>query len=693
MATTTNPENEDGLAWLQVLVDGRVRFFCPRMEMGQGAPIGLSQIVAEELNLDQAQIECVTPATNQSPPFKMTVGSESIAVFSEPVSLAAATLREYLRERAAATSGLPVGQLKDAPGGFEAAGRHFFGYGDLISEEAIVLHADDYSSVEQYFNAGKNPYNAVGKRWPSPDIENIVTGKVVYSRDVSLPGMLFGDVVRPPRFGATLIDAKVKAETALSNGQVLVIDVVNNLVGVVSDNPFMLADALEKIEPVWALPKDAPGLDKLDIARYRGNGDFEHTLIDNGNEALVGDAGVQSITANYTTSYMAHAAMEPGAAVASVRKSGVEIWCGCQDPYFIRGRVAALLQRDEGDVIIHPLRMGGGFGGRVLSQPAEEAALLSAHVGRPVRVQWNREAEFQHNYFQPKFSHAIDSGLDETGKIAYWHHDFVSSPIIFGLVPKGLASILDTFVADKGTARGAKPPYAIEHQRLRYSDIRTDTPTGAWRGLGAAPNTFAIESIMDELAFAAGKDPLAFRLAHLVGDGQHIAQLSGVLRQVGDLSGWGRSVAKDRGLGIACATYKDQTHVAVVADVAIDHSERQVNVVKLWCAQNSGLVINPDQVENQVLGNLVWGCGMALKEKLTVSDGIVNERNFDTYEILRHEEAPEVDIKLVDTMQAKPLAVGEAAFAPTVAAIANAAFAASGKRPRSLPFNYDSLYT
>mgnify|MGYP004000184683 FL=1 len=691
LPTTANPEIEDGLSWVQLMPDGRIRFLCPRMEMGQGAPLGLSQIVAEELNLEQSQIECVSPASNQSPPFKMTVGSESIALFSEPVSRGAANLREHLRQQAARETALPIGQLKDATGGFDAVGR-FIGYGELVPAEVTLLMPEQNDTVAQYFYTRAEARRIVGKSWRSPDLENIVTGKTIYSRDVSLPGMLYGDVIRPPRFDATLVDAKDIGAEAMPGVEAVVIDTSNSLLGVVAKSPLLLADALKRIEPVWRFGNSTASADELEVTRYRARDDFEHTLVDEGNSAANDVISVRSVSANYTTSYMAHAAMEPRAAVAWVTEENVKIWCGCQDPYFIRGRIAALLERDEEEVVVHPLRMGGGFGGRILSQPAEEAALLSARVGRPVGVQWDRGTEFQHNYFQPKFSHAIDSGLDAKGKIAYWRHDFVSSPIIFGLVPRGLAPILDTFIADKGTARGARMPYQVGQQRVRYSDIRTEVPTGAWRGLGAAPNTFAIESMMDELAFAIGEDPLTFRLAHLAGAGGHMEPLATVLRRVGDVSGWGRSTPKNRGRGVACAIYKGQTHVAVVADVAIDHGERQVKVLRLWCVQNCGLVVNPDQVENQVLGNLMWGCGMALEEKLTISDGIANERNFDGYNILRHNEAPEAVIKLVKTARAKPLAVGEAAFAPAVAAIANAAFAASGKRPRALPFDYDSLY-
>lgn len=691
LPTTGDPDDEDGSSWVQVLADGRIRFLCPRMEMGQAAPLGLSQIVAEELNVDQSQIECVSPATNQSPPFKMTVGSEGIEVFSEPVSRGAASLREHLRQRAAAKLALPIGRLTDADGGFAVADR-FIGYGELVPAEAELLMAAHNDAAEQYFHTRRKSRRVIGQRWRHPEIEHMVTGGTVYSRDVSLPGMLYGDVIRPPRFGAIMVDAIDTGAASLPGVVAVVIDKANNLAGVVTESPFLLAAALEKIETTWRTEGDPPSEGGLDVTRHRATGDFEHTLVDEGDRSLGDAASVRTISANYATSYMAHAAMEPRAAVAWVTKSGAEIWCGCQDPYFIRGRIAGLLRRKPDDVVIHPLRMGGGFGGRVLSQPAEEAALLSVHAGRPVRVQWDRETEFQQNYFQPKFSHAIDAGLDEMGNIVFWRHDFVSSPIIFGLVPKSVAPILYALVADKGTARGAKIPYGVGHERVRYSDIRTDIPTGAWRGLGAAPNTFATESMMDELAHAAGKDPLAFRLAHLGGGTGHDDRLSNVVRRVGEMSGWAGSTAKQRGLGLACAIYRDQTHVAVVAEIKLNHEERRITVAKLWCAQDCGLVINPDQVENQVLGNLVWGCGMALKEKLTFSNGMANERNFDGYNVLRHGEAPESYIELVETEVARPAAVGESALAPAVAAIANATFAGTGKRPRRLPFDYDSLY-
>ena len=687
LPTTGSPSSEDGFLWIQIVEGGRVRFLCPRMEMGQGASLGLSQIVAEELNVDQADIDCVQIDTSQLPPFKMTVGSESIAEFSTPVAIGAANLREAMRRRAAITSGLNAAEVKDAVGGFSAGGK-FVSYAELVPREPELLKGEFDSDVRLKLSDANHTARQVGRRWRRPDLRAIVTGQRVFSRDVVAPNMLYGELIRPPRFGAKLDSVDLNGAKALKDVVDVVVEPDKSFVGVVAETPIALATAIDTIDAAWQTP-DADGApDKLAVSVHSAENDFEHTLVEGGNESKANNAAKIALNAAYSTSFMAHAAMEPRAAVVSVTPASVDAWCGCQDPYFIRGRIASLLGRDAEEVVVHALPMGGGFGGRVLSQPAEEAAVLSARVGRPVKVSWTRETEFQQNYYQPMFSHAIDAGLSLDGKIAYWRHDFVSSPIIFGLVEEPLSLVLDAFVADEGTARGALSPYSAMHTRVRYSDIRTEIPIGAWRGLGAAPNTFAIESMIDELALAAGADALRFRLQNL---DQKQSRLRRVLQRVGEISPWPQSAEAGAGLGIACAVYKGETPVAVVAEVRIDHRERDIKVTRLWCAQDCGLVINPDQVENQILGNLMWGCGLALKEKMTFSDGVADQTNFDAYEILRHLEAPAVVMDLIDAGSDKPVGVGEAALPPVAAAIANAVFAASGIRPRQLPFNYDNL--
>jgi len=703
LPTFADPKLEDGLAWVQVLPGGQIRFFCPRSEMGQGASLGLSQIVAEELNTGQSDIVCVLPDTDQVPPFKMTVGSDSIRRFFDPVSYASARLREALRNLAAQKAGVNADQVKDGQGGFILRDGTAISYASLVpSRPLVVSSAGKAASPPRYAVRRKGNFRAVGQKWKHPDLKAIVTGQATYSRDISLPGMVFAEVLRPPAFGARLKSVDASAAEAMPGITVITVDEGNNFVGtvnfvgVVSTDPFALPGAIEAINVQWEVPEDLNQDQinaRLDVASHRDDDDFEHVLVDEGDIAVGARDAKHRNGARYDTPFAAHAAIEPRAAVAWVKQGQTEVWCGTQDPFFVQKRVALLTGRPVDDVIVHNHRMGGGFGGRIQCQASEEAALLSAASGKPVRVQWDREAEFQNNHFQPGFSHFIDAGVTGKGIISHWQHDYVSSPITTGPMPENIAWVMDKVMADFGTSRGSLPPYQLAHQRTRYSDIRTEIPVGAWRGLGAAPNAFAIESMMDELATVAGIDPLLFRLRNLPPG--HVG-LSGVLRQVAEISGWGRparpDTGPDTGRGIAGAVYKEETPVAIVAEVLVDHTEQQLKVTKIWCVQDCGVVINPDQVENLVMGNIVWGCSIALKEQISFAQGRAEESNFHTYDILRNHECPDIMVKLADT-KTTPVGVGEAALAPVAPAIANAVFAATGQRVRRLPMSYDSIFS
>ena len=240
-----DPELEDGLAWVQALPGGRIRFFCPRMEMGQGAPLGLSQVVAEELNIGQSEVECVLPNTGQTPPFKMTVGSESIRDFFEPVSYGAARLRETLRALAAEKAGRTLDRIQDGRGGFVLPDGTELSYGTLVPSEAVVLVAANTGPLPRYALERRDRYQAIGRSWKHQELKAIVTGEAVYSRDVSLPDMLYGEVLRPPAFGAQLQSADGSAAEAMPEVSAVVIDRGSNFVGVVTDNPFVLPTAIE----------------------------------------------------------------------------------------------------------------------------------------------------------------------------------------------------------------------------------------------------------------------------------------------------------------------------------------------------------------------------------------------------------------------------------------------------------------
>jgi isoquinoline 1-oxidoreductase subunit beta len=697
LPSTTDPELEDSLSWIQVMPGGKIRFFCPRMEMGQATSLGLTQVVAEELNIGPQEIECVLPDTNQTPAFKMTVGSEGIFEFFRPVSYGAARMREVLRLLAAEKSGFPTDQITEDHRGFILPDGAKLDYGALVPSEPMIISADASEKLDkeprQYAFKRIGEYNAIGNSWKHPELEAIVTGRAVYSRDTNLENMLYGQVVRPPAFGAKLKSANGRTAEAMSHTVSVIINMDDNFVGVVSSDPFLLSNAINALDVQWELPEslNQEQIDaQLNVKRLRANDDFEHTLKNSGDISMGRRAAKHRATVHYGTPFALHAAMEPRAGLAWVKEKRVEIWCGCQDPFFVQKRVAKAIGRNVGDVVVHTHRMGGGFGGRVPCQASEEAAILSAAVGQPVRVQWDRETECQNNYFQPGFSHFIDAGVTADGLLSHWQHDFVSSPIITGLVPRNIAWILDKMMADEGTARGSVHQYRVVNMRVRYADIRTDVPIGAWRGLGAAPNTFAIESMMDELATTARLDPLEFRLKNLPPTSNRLAR---VLYRVAQMSDCYQGALKDQGRGLACAVYKGQTAVAIVAEVKIDHAAKEVCINRIWCAQDCGLVINPSQVENQIMGNIVWGCSVALKERITITAGEVEESNFDTYEILRHDETPIMTVALIDAPEHPPVAVGESAFGPVAPAIANAVFAATGRRVRNLPISYDSLFS
>lgn len=679
------PEPDDGLAWLQMLPDGRVRFLCPRAEMGQGAATGLSQIVAEELRVPLSSIDCIYPTTLQIAPTQMTVGSQSIENFFEPVAHAAATLRETLRDRAAARGGVDRSEVAlwsddpERPPGenaFVLPDGRIIPYGELINEgEQTLLVPDPRSAAAPRLSASTD-LRVIGTAQTLLHIDAIVTGTETYSCDVRLPGMAFGAVARPPYLHARLQRFDRDAAMAV-RGALAVVEGPQGEVGIVAETPMAARRAVEALACQWA-PLDPATLAEIqsgnDIDAAIAADALDHTPVDVGSVKRGRANAFAVLNVRYDTPMVAHAAMEPRAGVADVTGDRCTVHTGSQDPWYVQGAVARALGRGRDQVEVHNHRIGGAFGGRLHCQASVEAAWLSKGSGRPVKVQWTREEEFRFNYVGPQFSHRIEAGIDADGNIAFWHHRMIGSPILTSsaLLPRHLNWIVDRF-PDPGTWRGAELPYRSSNHRIDFADARHPMHTGAWRGLGAAPNTFAVECAMDELAALAGIDPIAFRERHAVDP-----RLAETLRRVRSLSGW----SQRPGLGVAAAAYKGVTFVAVVAQVARRNGRAVVE--HLWCAHDCGLVINPDQVRAQIEGNLVWGIGMALSEAFVLENGIAATNNFDRYRIPRNSDAPATDIELIASSQ-PPSGAGEAAFAPAAAAIVNALATLDGERLRALP--------
>jgi CO/xanthine dehydrogenase Mo-binding subunit len=684
LPTFVDVEEGDAFAWVQMRADGRILFRCPRAEMGQGIATGLSRVVADELGVTLADVECVYPRTDEIAPTPMTVGSQSIEQFYEPTARAAAGLRELLRSRAAERAGVAASELELVEGGFAVRGGTRVAYADLVSAtESTVAPPGPRPGLVLHSRRSIAEREAGGPRREALHIDRLVTGTEVYSRDVQLPGMVFGAVARPRQIGARLLGWDEAAARAVP-GVVAVVEGPQQQVGVVAETPMALEGGVSALGCRWS-ELDAEAVAevqaRLDVDASTREGALDHTPVSEGDLDDGRARAVVHLDVRYDTPMAAHAAMEPRAGVARMVDGRCEVHTASQDPWFVQGHVARALGTSRDDVLVQNHRIGGAFGGRSLCQASVEAAWLAAGSGRTVKVQWTREEEFAHNYVGPQFSHRIQAGTDAEGRIAYWHHRMVGGPIMTSsaMIPEHLHWAAD-LPADPGTWRGADLPYRVEHRQVDFADVRQPMPTGAWRGLGAAPNTFAVESAMGELAEAAGADPFAFRQAQALDP-----RLAHVLERARVVSDWDAQVEAGAQLGVAATAYKHVTFAAVVARVRPAASPgEEPRVDGLWCVQDCGYVACPDQVRAQIEGNLVWGITMALYEEFRLEEGRAATTNFDAYRIARNSEVPDIAIELVDS-DAPPSGAGEAAFAPAAAAIANALLRATGTPVRRLP--------
>lgn len=681
LPTFGDVNEDDAVTWVRMGPDGRVLFLCPRAEMGQGIATGLSQVVAEELVLSNDAIDCVYPRSDEIAPTPMTVGSQSVEQFFLPTAMAAASLRVLLQERAAARAGVAVSDCRPVAGGFLLPGGGRQSHADLVDAgEQTVQPPRPHGELELFSLRPAAERTAVGRVRDPVHIDRLVTGRELYSRDVRLPGMAFGAVARPPQLGAALQGFDAEA-ARLRPGVVAVVEGPDGQVGVVAETPMAAASGVEALGCRWQ-QLDAEALadvqQPLDIDRAIADGSLDHTPVDAGDLDAGRRRATRHVDLRFDTPMVAHACMEPRAGVARLAEGRCEVWTGSQDPWFVQGHVARALGLSRSDVLVQNQRIGGAFGGRALCQASVEAAWLARGAGRPVKVQWTREEEMAWNYVGPQFSHRIQAGTDAAGRIAYWHHRMVGSPILASsaMVPEHLHWAAD-IPADPGTWRGTDLPYRVPNRRVDFADVRKPMPTGAWRGLGAAPNTFAVECAIDELAQGAAIDPIDFRAEHAADE-----RLARVLQRVRALCDWDAQRAAGAPVGVASTAYKGVTFVAVVARVTLDSEEPRVDA--LWCVQDCGLVVCPDQVRAQIEGNLAWGVSMALREEFRLENGIAATTNFDGYAIARHDDVPSTRVELIES-ELPPSGSGEAAFAPAAAAILNAVAAARGERIRRLP--------
>lgn len=689
LPSSGDPPAHTAMLWLQLAPHGRLTLWCPVHELGQGTSVGLAQIAAEELGLDLGDVEVRWPDSTQLPYLRMTTGSAGIAAHAHPLALAAATLRERLRSRAARQWQVDARSVRHVEAAFVAADGRRASLADLAQGEPEVLTdaTDDPSAPVLYTFDAARPKRWVGLPMPTAQAEAIVRGQALFAADVRLPDMAYGRAVQAPCPGARIARLDEDAARAEPGVLAVVVDRERAFVGAVARTPAALERCLARLAVRWQTPgplDDAALAAAVDVDAALQRGPLTHTLVQEGGAGT----GPWTVDLRLDLPPLHHAQQEPRAAVARFidrdGTPGLELWLGSQDTTVAQRKAADELGWPPERVRVHRTRVGGAFGGRALYDVAGDAMRLARAAGCPVKVLWSREDEFQADRLRPPSSHRVRLRLDATGRLQTWWHAMVSGPMLLTelLAPGWALPPLRWAMADFGVARSVVAPYTAPQRRIECDVVPLPVHTGPWRSLGATPNTFAIESAMDEAARVLGWDPIDLRLRNL---GPEHERLAHCLRRLQALTG-AAPIAPDMGRGVACGTYHGNSHVACAFDVQIK-ADRRVRIQRAWCVQDTGLVINPDQVRAQIEGNLMLAISQVLHERARLTPEGPAARRLADHPVAGFAQRIEPVIDLVDRPAEAPAGVGETALIAAVPALANAIRTARGERPLRLPWH------
>jgi CO/xanthine dehydrogenase Mo-binding subunit len=651
---------DDFNAYLRIGEDGRVSCFTGKIEMGQGIITSLAQMLAEELDVSLDSVDMVMGDTSLCPYDSATVGSRSTKYFGPPLRRAAAEAKGILLELAAERLQVPRAGLRVGDGVItDGTTMKKVTYAQLAGGKRIERHLQGEAPLKPH-----SRHSVSGKPTRRTDSRQKVTGEAQFAADIRLPGMLHAKILRPPAHGAKLKTLDVSAAEKIDGAKVIQ---DGDLVAVLHEHPDEAERALASIKADFDVPESA--LDDQNIFEHLESSPPHGDIVtERGNPDDGRKLAAKVIEATYYNHYVAHAAMEPHAAVVHIGKDETRVWASTQAPFRVRDSVARILGLPDEKVHVITPFVGGGFGGKTWIQQAEEAARLAKLAGRPVQVAWSRKEEFFYDTFRPAAVIKGKSGLDQAGRIVYWDFE-----ILFA-----------------GT-RSSEPIYDIPHQRVFARGAWRGTGAhpfnvGAWRGPGSNTNVFAMESQTDAMAQAAGMDPLSFRLKNLA-DKRMRRVLEAAAEKFGGTFSKGPS---GKGYGIACTDYLN-TYVATIAEVKVDRNSGTVRVERVVCAEDMGEIINPDGARLQIEGSIVMGLGYVLAEEVQFKGGRVLDENFDTYEISRFSWVPRIETVLIDNPELAPQGCGEPTITTMGAVIANAVFDATGIRMYVLPMTPDRI--
>jgi isoquinoline 1-oxidoreductase beta subunit len=662
-------------AYLRITPDNKVTIVVARSEMGQGVRTALPMILAEELEADWKQIEIEQAGASTLYGDQTTGGSASIRTTWDPMRKAGAAAREMLITAAVLTWGVPRSTCAAQNGSIvHAASNRRLSYGELAGKAATLPIPTDVTLKQS------KDYKIVGQRLARVDTPSKVKGEAVFGIDFRLPGMKYALLSRCPTIGGKLAAFDDKESKKIS-GVSFVGKIGDSAIAVVADSVWGAMEGRRVLNATW---DDGPNKD-LNTA----------TVVDALKQAAskkgvslyaagdVAKAAGRRISAEYQLPFMAHAPMEPGNCTAHYQGSKCELWAPTQVPQDCRDSVATAVGLDPDQVKVNVTLMGGGFGRRLEHDYAVEAALVSKAIRGPVKVIWTREDDMRFSTYRPASLHQLSATLDAAGwPVAFTHR--IVAPSISAQKGQPGPNGVDPDLPDE-----AAFVYGVPSVSLEYVAAETPVPLGWMRSVYALQAAFASESFIDELAVAAGKDPLDYRLHMLAKDQDiqyfsttwHTARMRGVLQLAAEKAGWGKPLPAGRYRGIACfgcfASY-----MAEVVEISMENDAPRVH--RVVAAVDCGQVVNPGILEQQIPGGIVYALGNALRAKITIEKGRVVQGNFDDYAPLRMEETPAVEVYAVPSVEA-PTGIGEPSVPPLAPALCNAIFAATRKRIRALP--------
>ena len=681
MSSANAKENELGL-WVRIDKDDNITLFLPASEMGQHAHTGQAMILAEELEADWDSIRVITASNHDEFKNQMlfgmqrTDGSKSIMAFWDKLRVVGAGTKEILIEAAAKEWGVPKTECI-ADKGFirhSKTGRNS-SYGQLS------LAASKISPPENPTLKSPDQFKLIGRSIPKLHTPDKVSGRAEFGIDVRRPGMLFAAVCQSPVFAGEIKFFDEVAAKSVKGVEAVV--KIPNGIAVVADTTWHAEKGLKSLRCEF----EGGNTTNLDSSKVSAK--FRATLDEMGKAELSGE---KSLEVEYEMPFLHHATMEPMNCTAHVTPKSCEIWVPTQNQEDCMNAAKDVTGFSEDQIIIHTTLLGGGFGRRGEIDFVTQAVIVSKAIQKPVQLIWSREEDTQHGFYRPASMGRFQIDLGKDGLPINWESQIAQPNMASRWIPPlGWIDFDPLAVAATVHDYGMFPDhfYKVEGVNSEHTGVELGVPVGAWRAPPNSLNVFYTESVVDELAYLVGQDPLDYRIRLITNSPRHLS----VLKQVAKQASWGKALPEGHGRGIAINEWfpldENRTVVAQVVELSVSNRGK-IKLHRVDCVVDCGLAVNPDSIKAQMEGAIVMGASATLFEKITIKDGRVVESNFDDYRIARMKDTPKIEVSIVKS-ESSPTGIGEPGAAPIVPAITNAIFAATGKRVRKLPIGKQKL--